>query len=430
MDVLGDGGGRHLRSATRMTDTRYELKPAQRRGLDLSTPARMLCFELDEPDEDNFGRAVVAVARRHDALRIRVTRSDGRTKQRFAAEPMVTRRVVDVRGGDANKRRDYVIRVTRALLGRRWSIEHDPGVHVEVLRFADGTAVMFVLLHPLVCDAGSLGVVQRDLLMAYTSGTVASEPAPSYEEWIAGASDVNPVDTEWVVSRIRNTQVAGPPVAQGDYATSAMPCRASVRVAERAADGRFRLAARATAAVAAATGAWSPFGSRLLLSTVNGRPPRWAGCVGAFTSATCFRVSLDSDQPGKSLLRSVRSETLEAYTHLNYDYQTMADALAMRIRSSRQAPLTVTVLPRQPAPQLPPGVRSVELTRRTRRPSVSILVEDAGDIIDTSVVWNPLVTPAFDGEGFLGAWSRAFESFVADDSRRIGEVVAPRRKRA
>ncbi|MCL4777494.1 MAG: amino acid adenylation domain-containing protein [Gammaproteobacteria bacterium] len=117
-------------------------------------------------------RALDAVVARHEALRSSLRQQDGELLQLVAGAARVTLEPVDLEGaGDAALRQEI-----GRLSGQVFDLARGPLLRAWLLRAAAGDQVLLLLMHHVVSDAWSSGVLFRDL-MEYYGALRESRPA-------------------------------------------------------------------------------------------------------------------------------------------------------------------------------------------------------------------------------------------------------------
>jgi hypothetical protein len=189
-------------------------------------------------------------------------------------------------------------------------------------------------VHHLVSDGWSMGVLLRDLALAYSALRAgrrppAPRPAPTAAE-VAGYAR-----QRWPAARVywRRTLAGAPPALAGAprrhadrYTAGSVPVEIPAELADR-----FRAAGRqhgATAYLAALTAwtqvlaGWAAAPELVLMSPVPGRVrPEFEGVAGCLVQSLLLRVDLRGAPAYGDLLRRVRGVVLAAAEHQHYPYE-------------------------------------------------------------------------------------------------------------
>lgn len=140
-----------------------------------------LSGELDVPA---FQEAVRQLVARHDALRISFER--GGERQRVAAQADATVAVRDVSGPRNRRGGGEAERVLDGLLRTDFDLERGPLWRMELLRLSRNEHLFVLVVHHLVCDGWSLGVILYELGELYSAARAHRDaglgPARSYAD--------------------------------------------------------------------------------------------------------------------------------------------------------------------------------------------------------------------------------------------------------
>ncbi|MDG4864740.1 condensation domain-containing protein, partial [Streptomyces sp. T-3] len=155
--------------------------------------------------------ALNCVLQRHEALRTGLRQVDGRLAQVVVPGVTAGLPLVDLStnsGPDTGRQDRELERLLRQETQRSWNLAQSPLLRCLLVRLADDHHVLALTVHHAVCDGLSLQIVLRDLLEAYTKGTLdpAAEPLQfaDYVVWNGGAQeDGSAPDPEWAARRQR-----------------------------------------------------------------------------------------------------------------------------------------------------------------------------------------------------------------------------------
>jgi amino acid adenylation domain-containing protein len=152
--------------------------------------AGRVCGPLDAAA---LARACEALVDRHPALRTTFHQApSGEPFQRVHAALAPELVVLDLEAGEDLEERLH------AEVWRRFDLERGPLLRLGLLRPVAADPVLFLAIHHIVCDFGSLAVIARDLGVFYSLETGRPTPAPApldlrytdyarwQEEWLAG----------------------------------------------------------------------------------------------------------------------------------------------------------------------------------------------------------------------------------------------------
>ncbi|HEX2080103.1 MAG TPA: condensation domain-containing protein, partial [Longimicrobium sp.] len=324
--------------------------------------------------------ALAEIVRRHEALRtLFVLRGAGPVQQVLPPSDRVLP-VDDLPAVLAEERQAAVRAWATREASAPFDLAAEPGVRARLLRVAADEHVLAVILHHIVSDGWSTGVLYRELAALYGAFT-RGEPSPlpplaiqyaDYAAWqrarLAGPEHARQVEY-W------RARLAGAPVLL-DLPTDRP--RPAVQGTGGSAH-RFRIprdlherlsalarAQGATPFMALAAGwaallhRWSGHDDVVVGTPVAGRThPQTEPLIGFFVQTLALRMDLSGDPSFRALLGRVRQTTVEAYAHQEVPLDQLVDELKVE-RSLSHPPLFQAMVALQNAsgagPELP-GLR-------------------------------------------------------------------------
>ncbi|WP_434300845.1 amino acid adenylation domain-containing protein [Corallococcus exiguus] len=333
-----------------------------------------------ELDVAALSGALGALVRRHEALRTTVDERDGVPVQRVLAHLDVTPRVEDLTDVPAARREAEMHRRLREEACRPFDLTHGPLLRALLLRTGEREHVLLLVVHHLVADGWSLGVLVREvgaLYAALREGRDATLPALPvryvdytvwHREWLKG--DVLESQLAWW-----RKQLAGAPQVLELLGDAPRPPVQSYRGAKRP----VRLSAELTRAVRelAVREGVTPF--MVLLAAFQAVLHRYSGqedvcvgtpvagrthaelegMVGVCINTLVLRTRVEGQRSFRELLARVREVTLGAYAHQDVPFELLVQAL-QPARSRSHAPLFQAMLILQPASAVSPALPGVE----------------------------------------------------------------------
>ena len=341
---------------------------------------RRLEGDLDDLAVGALQRSLAEIVRRHGALRTRIVEMNGEARQVVDAAVPVPLPLVDLSalltssGGDRSAREREVERLLAQEVGRPFDPVRGPVFRFRLLRDSRRDHTLAVVIDPLVADAASLRILERELAALY-GAFVQGLPSPlpelplqyvDYALWQRGWLRGPMLEAQLGFWR---AELAGAP------ALLALPTdrsRPAVR-AHRGARLACALPADAAAAVRALerrAGA-TPFMVLLAALQVllhrycgaddvlvgspieNRDPAQVAGLIGPFANTLVHRQRLQTGETFLTLLERVRAAACAVCGHPDLPVGWLAEALGIE-RSLGQAPLFQVVLEvREAATELP-----------------------------------------------------------------------------
>jgi amino acid adenylation domain-containing protein len=131
-------------------------------------------------DPDALGRTINEVVRRHENLRTTYAAVAGVPMQRitpFTPRPLLTS---DLRAFPPADRTAEAFRQIAEEYGRPWILETGPLFRAQLWRLADDDHILLVVMHHIVSDGWSWGLIERELTTIYRAFS-AGQPSPLAE---------------------------------------------------------------------------------------------------------------------------------------------------------------------------------------------------------------------------------------------------------
>lgn len=387
----------------------------------------------DALDPDLLRRALGLVIARHEALR---TVFRGRTARVLDECPAV----VTALTADDLDRAAELVRADREL---RFDVEHGPLVRAVVVTLAPDDHLLGLAVHHLVFDGASMGVLLRELGLAYSALRTGSAPRLprqplAYRDFVAFTRD------RWTLTLPHwREALAGAPA----YLDPFRGRRHAVRL--RSESLEFTVPAAAAAAlrrVAAAHGA-TPFmviaacwaailadrtdsGDVLMMSPVTGRTrPGSEHLIGCLVQSLLLRVDAGGDPSFAELLARVRCAALTALDQQHYPFAEFYDrhpgAAWLRVESwggaahfpglsSEPFELPRALDAEWPTPGGEPDLGAPELA----------VVEQPDGSMTAWLMWNHFAFDATVMRELAGQLAALVEGAGADPSRPLSRLLA------
>ncbi|MEM8933112.1 MAG: amino acid adenylation domain-containing protein, partial [Acidobacteriota bacterium] len=364
--------------------------------------------DLDGPlDVEALGLAFTAVVRRHAVLRTTFPATAGRPVQRVAPPPSAdVPWPIPVDPVESRERADALALAEAA---RPFDLSSGPLLRLRLLRLAAESHMLVVVLHHIVADGWSIGVLVDELARAYAAHRdggatrdLLPEPTVDYADWAHWQRQA--LDTETLERRLavwRQT-LAGAPTAIELPSDRPRPAvrrhvgeRLPVRFEPTVVDGLRRLArdrgATVFAVLLAACQAWLHrlgAGDDVVIGTpVAGRDrPEVEDLVGLFVDTVALRGDLSGDPRFGEMVDRAREVAVAASAHHDVPFGQVVEALRPE-RSTSHAPLFQVLLVLQNTPRRAfelPGLRlrTRELYPQTAKFDLQLVLFDgaaAGD---------------------------------------------------
>ncbi len=402
-------------------------------------------------------RSLVEIVRRHEALRTTFALARGGPVQIVAPslEPPLSRS--DLRARPASGREDAMWRLVREEARRPFDLSTGPLVRAGLVALADEDHVLWLVMHHIVSDGWSMGVLVRELAALYDAFS-RGEPSPLPEPPIQYA-DFAAWQRRWLQGdRLEGqrswwrAQLGGGlpglqlpadrprPAVQtyrGAWRTEVLP--GSLAGALRDLSRRegttlfMTLLAGFQALLHRCTGQ-----EAFLIGTpdANRGRPETEGLIGFFVNTLALRADVSGNPGFRELLRRVRETTLAAYAHRDLPFERLVEDLQPERDTSRQPLFQVAfVLQNAPLPALElPGLELtlLDVDTGTAKFDLTLSLSEAEDGLAASIEYSTdLFEDATIGR-MLGHLRTLLEGAARDPDRRIGElpILSPAERHA
>ena len=396
-----------------VSDTAIDTAPAtfmQRRlwFLDRLQPGNPIynlawCTELSgRLDREALQAAVDAIAARHSALRTVLEEHDGEPVQRIG---QMSPSIAWLEQGDAG--------TLQACAEQAFDLSSGPLWRVVVQSDAEDRHELLVVVHHVVADGWSMGVLFRDLATAYAAaraGTAPVWPALSlqyadYARWQRAELAGGQLDRELAYWR---EQLAGAPTVLAlptDRPRPAVQSWSGARLSrhlERSLVDACQRLARDTggtlfmvlaAALATVLGRHAGSAEVLLGTPIAGRGrTELEQLVGFFVNTLVLRVDVASPATGRELLAQVRRTALDAYAHPDLPFEKLVEELSLP-RDPARSPLFQVMFNLHNEPQQTvdwPGLKSrpVSVARQTAKFDLTVACTETPAGLTTNLEYN------------------------------------------
>ncbi|HSF43683.1 MAG TPA: non-ribosomal peptide synthase/polyketide synthase [Thermoanaerobaculia bacterium] len=398
-------------------------------------------------DLATLAAALSEIARRHEVLRTRFHTVDGEPVQRISPPSPVPLPEIDlaalppaVRGAEAR-------RLARREAERPFDLARDLPLRAVLLRLGSGERHLLFTLHHIASDAGSLGVLTREVSALYPAFAMG-RPSPlpelpvqyaDYAAWQRGwlQGEVLELHLDFWRRRLEGLPAVldlptdRPRQAvrthRGGRVTLSIPAGLTERLD---ALGRSLGATRFMVLLAA---------FQALLARVSGAEDLAVGTpvagrdrleleplIGLFLNMLVMRGDLSGDPGFREAVDRTREAALAAYAHQALPFETLVDALQPE-RSLSHAPLFQVMFTLQNALREDldlPGLRvaAVEAESRVARFDLSLGVQEAGRGLLAIVEYSADLFDAATVLRLAGAFERLLAGFAGDPARPLSQV--------
>ncbi|MBX9790192.1 MAG: amino acid adenylation domain-containing protein [Pirellulales bacterium] len=315
-----------------------------------------------------LGQALDALVARHEALRTVFANHQGRPLPVVSEAACWPLAQVDLRSTP-----DQPAALDAALVAAArepFDLARGPLVRGVLYQLATEEHVLLLVLHHVVADGWSMGVLVRELGLVYTAA--AEQTGAGLPPLAVHYSDFAAWQRQWLAGAVYEEQLAywqsrlgdGPAVLElpADRPRPAAPrfCGATQAIALSAElSGRLQAVSRQEGVTLFMTllAAFQAWLSRVTGETdiavgspiANRTQSELEGLIGFFVNTLVMRTDVSGDPSFRELLSRVRETTLGAYAHQDLPFEKLVEVLAPQ-RSRSHAPLFQVALVLQNAP--------------------------------------------------------------------------------
>ncbi|MCY1041447.1 amino acid adenylation domain-containing protein [Corallococcus sp. bb12-1] len=386
--------------------------------------------------------------RRHESLRTTLIREEGRPVQRVAAEPRLALPVTSLEHLPEAERGAEVKRRVGEEGARPFDLEHGPLLRARVLKLSGTSHVLLLVMHHIISDGWSLGVLLRELATLY-GAFAQGAPSPLPELPIQYA-DFAHWQREYLAGEVLEKQLR----YWKQQLTGAPPLAALATDRPRPAVQRYRGEAEPIELPRALTTALKQLsdssgaslfmtllsGFSVLLSHYEGSEDIVVGSpianrtraeleplIGFFVNTLALRVDLSGDPRFTELLRRVRQLTLDAYAHQDMPFERLVEVLRPE-RSLSHNPIVQVVFALQNAPapgvELPAGLRmsQMEYDSGWVRFDLELHLWETPTGLGGRCLYNTDLFDAASIQRLLGHYRNLLEGLVAQPQARVSAL--------
>ncbi|HZI13110.1 MAG TPA: condensation domain-containing protein, partial [Myxococcus sp.] len=301
-----------------------------------------------ELDAQALERALQELVRRHEALRTVIDAGGAEPVQRalpFEPRPLAR---VDLEAEAEARREAELLRQAREEARRPFALAHSPLARFTLYRLDARTHVLLTVVHHLVADGASLGVLMRELAALYASlreGRTLALPVLPFRyadharwqrEQLGGASLESSL--AWWRRRLEGAPraLSLPTTWPRPSVQDSRGATLSVRLPEELSRDLKALARREgvtpfmvlLAAFQAVLSRWAGQDDVSVGTPVAGRDRAgWQGLVGLFINTVVLRTTLSGDPDFRALLGRVRESVLGAFEHQAVPFEKLVETL-------------------------------------------------------------------------------------------------------
>jgi amino acid adenylation domain-containing protein len=403
------------------------------------------------------------IVRRHEALRTTLATVEGQPVQAIAPTLTLSIPVIDLRQLPKAERDNEARRLTTQEAQRPFDLSKGPLLRVTLLRLDEAEYVLLMILHHIVSDGWSMGVLIREIAALYTA--IISEKPSSLaplpfqyadfafwqRKWLqeVGTTHQSPLQTQLAYWRQQldgiselNLPINRPRPAVQTYqgATQFLQLPKSLSLALEALSQQEGVTLFMTLLAAFQTLLYRYTQQEDIVvgsPIANRNRSEIEGLIGFFVNSLVLRTHLSGNPTFRELLSRVREVALGAYAHQDLPFEKLVEELHPE-RSLNQNPLFQVVFALQNAPmealELPgltlsplqfvdTGTTRFDLEFHLWEPTQNNgLGVDSSEGISGFAVYNTDLFDAATITRILGHFQTLLESIVANPEQQIAEL--------
>ena len=392
-----------------------------------------------ELDVEALGKAVDELVRRHESLRTRFESVGGEPVQVVEPELKVPLELREV--SSEGELHGYL----KEGVNKPFELSRGPLLRVRVLRVSAREHVLLWVMHHIVSDGWSMGVVFRELSALYEgyregrevqlpqlpvqyadyavwqrewlSGEELQRQVRYWKEALAGAAPVLELPTDRVRPAVQSYR--------GTFHSRELPERLAGQLKELGRERGCTLFMVLMAAFDVLLSRWSGQEDVVVGTPIAGRQrSELEGLIGFFVNTLALRADVSGDPSFVDLLERVRQTALDAYGHQDLPFEKLVQELNPERDTSRSPIVQVMfslnseeLLPRLRIGGLETAAESFGI--ETTAFDLSVQVLEAGGRLVTAYQYNTDLFDAETIERLAGHYERLLEQIVAAPERRI-----------
>lgn len=393
-------------------------------------------------------RVLSEILRRHEVLRATFRNVGGEPIQAIAAPQPQQIPVIDLSTLPNAERERALQEQIRTAASTPFDLEHGPLLRIQLLRLTATDHVLLILMHHIVTDGVSCGVLMQELAALYTA-FVNGQPSPLPELKIQFA-DFTHWQREWLQGDVLaeqltfwRQQLAGapailelptapsgrPPVQTywGDRRSLTLPLPLSEALHALSRQQEVTLFATLLAAFKVLLARYTHQADIVVGTPVaNRNRPGLADLIGMFVNTLALRTDLSANPTVSDLLAQVGTTVLQAYEHQELPFEQLVETL-QPVRNLSHSPLFQVMFNYLPTPvttvHLPNlTVRTLEYPTGIAKFDLTLTVEERAKTLTIALEYN---TDLFTGETIqrmLGHYQTLLTGMVANPAQRVSEL--------
>ncbi len=385
------------------------------------------------------------IVRRHEALRTTFRMVSGQPVQVIAPSLSIPLPVVDLQQLSVAEREAQVKLLATAEFQHPFDLAQGPLLRVKLLQLSGSEHVLVVIIHHIVADGWSIGVLMRELRALYAA-KASGQPSPLADLPIQYA-DFAHWQRQWLQAEVLTTQLAywqhqlagctsldlptktrpALPTFRGTRQYLMLPTRLSKAIATLSEREGVTLFMTLLAAFQTLLYRYTGQEDILIGSPIaNRNRSEIEGLIGFFVNSLVLRTDLSGNPTFRELIRRVREVTLGAYAHQDLPFERLVEELQPE-RDLNRNPLFQVVFALQNAPletlELPGLTLSpLNIDPGTARFDLEFQLVECLDSLGVVVVYSTDLFDQITITRMLEHFQALLESIVTDPQQRLANL--------
>ncbi len=396
--------------------------------------------------EEILQKALHTLSDRHESLRTIFVPEDGQPMQVIRSQQQFNLAIESVESVCEPARLDQAIEIARGFLSRPFHLSEGPLWRVGLIRLSARDHLLVLVMHHIITDGWSVGVLLRELSECYRAGLEGR--APRLEELPVQYADYALWQRERLKGEVLEEEIAywrkqlagmsvlelptdHPRAASQSYRGARQPVRLSVQTCEGLKDlGRARQSTLYMVLLSAFATLLSRYSAQediAIGSPIAGRNhPQVEGLIGFFVNTLVLRANVSGEPTFEELLGRIRETALDAYSHQELPFEKLVEELAPERDPSRN-PLVQVMFALQnvpPAHLALPGIEAtlVDLDTRTAKFDISLTLTETPEGLNGFLEYaTDLFEPSTLGR-MAGHFKTLLEGLLANPQAKLHEL--------
>ncbi|TAE58569.1 MAG: non-ribosomal peptide synthetase, partial [Nostocales cyanobacterium] len=370
-------------------------------------------------------KSLLEISQRHEILRTSFDVVDDLPTQIIHTQPTLKIEVIDWQNLPEKEQLNKAKNLAIAELQQPFNLSKDPLLRVKLLKLANQSHLLFLVIHHIVCDGWSMDIFKSELLTLYTNFS-QNQPA-SLPQLSLQYADFAQWQREYLQGEILTKQLNYwqqqlaeiNPILElpTDYPRpSAQSFRGSSeflqidrdltqKLKQLSHDSRTTLFMTLLTIFSLLLSRYSNQKDIVIGSAIANRNRKEIEpLIGFFVNTLALRIKLQNNPTFSELLQQVKQITLDAYDHQDLPFEKLVDELKLE-RSLSHHPLFQVTFGLQTGTQEKIEIPGLSLTR--------FEWENTTTLFDLSLIFRE------NSQGLIGEWEYATDLFKAETIQRM-----------